>query len=81
MNPPPRKKYPFEILKKRGDSFFLPGADAHRVRQAARSYKRHHPEIVAAGDTFRVIKEKDPADDRPNAEMVDGVGVYREEKI
>lgn len=79
IKPPPKKKYPFEILIKRGQSFFKKGADAHCVRQSARSYIKHHSEITVAGDIFRVIKEigkEDPDDE--NEEMSEGVGVYRE---
>ena len=78
---PVRNKYPFEKLVDRGDSFFLAGADAHRVRQASISFEKHHPEIAEAGDKIRVNKEKDNTDDRLDPEnMVDGVGVYRVEK-
>ena len=66
---PTLKKYPFERLEERDDSFFLPGADAHRVRQAARSFERHHIEIAEAGDALRVSKEKEDG--------VEGAGVYR----
>ncbi len=75
--PPRTKKYQFELLTKRGQSFFLVGADAHRVRQAARSYEKHHPEIAKAGDRIRVNKEREATDDRPDALMVDGVDVHR----
>ena len=75
-----RKKYPFELLKKRGEYFFLAGANAHNMRQAARSYERHHPEIAEAGDRLRVNKEKDAVDDRPDALLVDGATAYRVER-
>ena len=74
------KKYPFEILTERGGSFFIPGANAHNVRQAARSFERHHPEIGEAGDRLKVNKEKDSVEDGPDAPLVDGAGVYRIEK-
>ncbi len=78
--PPTRKKYPFEALTERGESFFLPGADAHRVRQASISYQHHHPEIAQDGDKLRVNKERRPADDNPDGTDVAGVGVYRVER-
>jgi len=77
---PRTKKYPFELLAERGDSFFLAGADAHRVRQAARSYQRHHPEIGEAGDTLRASMDKSTDEDRLDAPLVDGTSVYRIEK-
>ena len=74
---PRTKKYPFEILVKRGQSFFLPGADAHKVRQAALSYEKYHPEIAKAGDKIRANKDRDATGERPDAPMVDGVAVHR----
>ncbi len=56
---------------------FLPGADAHRVRQASISFQKHHPEIAESGDKFRVNKERDRNDDNTDGPDVDGVGVYR----
>lgn len=67
--PPRLVKYPFNILANRGDSIFLAGADAHRVRQAGLSYQRHHPEIAKAGDKFRTFKDADKS--------IPGVTVYR----
>ena len=77
ITPPARKKYPFELLAERGNSFFLAGADAHRVRQASISFRKHHPEITESGDKFRVNKARRPTDDNPDGPDVDGVGVHR----
>ncbi len=67
--PPRRVKYNFGRLKKRGQSFFLAGADAHRVRQAALSYQKYHTDIADAGDRLRIFKESENG--------AEGVGVYR----
>ena len=77
--PPKRVQYNFYRLKERGDFFFVPGDDeslSHRVRQAALSYTKHHPELKKSGDRLRVYKEM-----AENVEGVKdgtrGVGVYR----
>ena len=75
--PPRTKKYPFEKLTKRGQSFFLTGADAHRVRQAARSYQRHHPKIAKSGDKLRVLMDQEAEDDYPLTPLINGVTVFR----
>ena len=69
---PDRLKYPFGKLVNRGESFFLPEANTHNVRQSARSFERHHPEIAEAGDRLKVNMERENG--------VDGTGVYRVEK-
>jgi hypothetical protein len=74
------KKYPFERLTKRGQVFFLPGANPHNMRQAARSFEQHHPDIGEAGDRLWVRKEKGPASDEPNAPQVDGAKTYRTQR-
>lgn len=67
--PPQRVRYNFGRLEKKGQSFFLAGTDAHRVRQAAISYMKHHPEVSEAGDKLHIFKETEDG--------VEGIGVYR----
>ena len=77
--PTQRLQYNFGRLKERGDFFFIPGDGdffAHRVRQAAYSYMKFHPELKESGDRLCTFKEV--------ASNIDGVkdgtpgaGVYR----
>ena len=78
-NPAKRMHYNFGRLKERGDFFFIPGdgnSFAHRVRQAAFSFMKFHPDLEESGDRLSTLKEV--------AEDIDGVkddtpgaGVYR----
>ncbi len=77
--PPPRVQYNFGRLEERGDYFFVPGDEdnlSHRVRQAAFSYMKFHPELAGAGDRLRTFKEL-ANDIEGIKDGSRGIGVYR----
>jgi len=77
--PPARVRYDFGRLTERGTYFFVEGSDkdlAHRVRQAAFSYMKHHSKVRESGDRIAVYKE-DALRVKGVKDGTPGVGVYR----